>query len=723
MDERATGLPAARDPLRRTITRLARDERARHSLAAVIIGVVAAVACGALRTKNLPLDDAYIHLSYGLDFSLRSLFSFQGFQRDTGTSSWTWTALCILVAKLRLPEHAALTALGIAIFCGVLRLVMDLALRALPRDVRWRAVWPIASALLVAANGNVIWLSLTGMETGLWVLLLLATIPRMLAGRGMPLATGLLALLAVWTRIETAVWLILAAALMPLAGDRGEPRARRGFLLPLGGLLVYLAYNHAVSGHLLPTTGLAKRASFIQGGHSLSQERDFVLSVAKLYARPHLPGWLLELVTVVVAGAALLATRARDVVRRRRIDPASAAVAALLAGAFAHAILDVIEFRSAYHHLRYFAPILYLVPAFSLTVLIRAAHALAARAVLVRITGRAWASVGIAITVTLAALALDLHAFRGWSALYVRNAEQLGAVHLAAGRWLREHAEPGARRVASFDIGALRWASGLEIVDLGGVLDGRALAYRSAKRQADFVRDARADYYVSIENGFDFISPAQPTYDLELIHSWQFREYFDPYPPHSKRMVLYRVNHCGSPRLERRIVGPVLTFDFDGADARAREAAGRAEGDAFARWPINARELGRAVPQAHGRFLASDAHPLRDRAVGRFETAPMRAEGSFLSFRIAGGHDPARLRVELRSGGAVQHTWTGSDTDTFIEIVHPLDDLRGRDFTLALVDESSGRWGHLLLDEVKQLVWREAPPRPCPIARAPARAP
>ena len=381
-----------------------------------------------------------------------------------------------------------------------------------------------------------------------------------------------------------------------------------------------------------------------------------------------------------------------------------------------HAALNVVEFRSTYHHMRYFAPIVYLIPAFTLTLLLRAVVAagdlLRPRSPFAMAMWH-WAAAWIALPIATWALVLDLRQFPAWRTLYLRNAEQLGAVHLAVGRWLREERPPGVKRVASFDIGALRWASRLELVDLAGTTTARALAYRRPAREPNFVRDAHADAYVSMENGWDNIPQSTPAFSLELMRTWQFLEYFDPFPPHSRRMILYRVNHCGEPRLVRRNVGPSLTFEI----AQSQASVGTAEGTSFTRWPVGDRDLRHPVWQVRGRFLASDASPLRDRAVGTFETVPMKAEGDFLSFRMAGGYDPARLRVELRSEGAVLETWTGWNSDAFLEIVRPISELRGKLFTLAVVDEATGGWGHLLFDQVQQFVWREAPAQPCPKRR------
>ena len=97
----------------------------------------------------------------------------------------------------------------------------------------------------------------------------------------------------------------------------------------------------------------------------------------------------------------------------------------------------------------------------------------------------------------------------------------------------------------------------------------------------------------------------------------------------------------------------------------------------------------------------------------------MRAEGDWLSFRMAGGYNPRQLRIELRSGGALVAAWTGFDADAFLEILYPLGDLRGQMFTLALVDEARGRWGHLMLDDIMQFDWGEGQPRACPSGTGP----
>lgn len=691
---------------------LARHARWAHPAAAVVLGLVACLAFGAYRRGSFPLDDTYIHLDYGLDFSFRTVFSFDGVARDTGTSSWIWTALCILVVQLGLPEYATLTTIAVLTFSGLLWLTMDTTARALPAATPARGVWPYAAALLLTLNGNVLWLSLTGMETSFSVLLLVATVQRALLGRGMTPLVGLMALGVVWTRVEGVAWLAALALVMAATG-RGRRGAWIGWLFPAAGLVVYFAYNRAVGGAWLPTSALGKTATFVQSGHDLAAELRFVANVGRDYILPVLRGWVFQLgvacaalVVCAIDGAAALLRRSPRA--RVALGPGRAAVLILFAGALGHTLVNLVSFRTTYHHLRYFAPVLFLAGALSLPLALAAADAIVRRMRRPRarraVRCAAAAAIGLGAAWTAWRGASDL---RYWVSLYRKNAAQLAAVHMAVGRYLRAEAPRGTRSVASFDIGALRWTSGLKVVDLAGTSDAHALAYQRQRRPAALVRDTHADLYVSVENGFDAIPAADPRVGFTLTHlrTWQYREYRDPTPPHSKRMVLYKVNHCGEPGLFREPRGGLLDFTTAASE-------GTRQGDAFAGLLPVRRVPGLRVERGRGPFLSSFTVAAGERATGRFETAPMRVEGDWLSFLIAGNHQPAKLRIELLRGGEVIETWTGYDTDSFLEVTHPLAGLAGEEISLAVVDESPR--GHILLDEVQQFAWREGVSAPCP---------
>src|SRR5262249_1195499 len=138
-------------------------------------------------------------------------------------------------------------------------------------------------------------------------------------------------------------------------------------------------------------------------------------------------------------------------------------------------------------------------PAFSPPILLAALRALLDRATRLFASPAAfiaarWACVGVAALICGGGLRRDSRLTGFWASLYLRNAEQLDAVHLAVGRYLRTSAPEGTPRVASFDIGALRWASRFEIVDLAGTSDARALRYEQLRRLPELIRETRPDY-------------------------------------------------------------------------------------------------------------------------------------------------------------------------------------------------------------------------------------
>ena len=153
-----------------------------RTFAAVAVGVVACILGGALRAKNFPLDDTYIHLSYGIDFSpgfrllvpgppprhRHVVLALDGDLHPGGAAPAARVPGADGAQHRDLLRHPPA---GHGFVDGVL-----------PRALPLRPAWPYLALLLIAASGNVLWLSLTGMETGLSVLLLLHTVPRMLSG-------------------------------------------------------------------------------------------------------------------------------------------------------------------------------------------------------------------------------------------------------------------------------------------------------------------------------------------------------------------------------------------------------------------------------------------------------------------------------------------------------------------------------------------------------------
>jgi hypothetical protein len=93
---------------------------------------------------------------------------------------------------------------------------------------------------------------------------------------------------------------------------------------------------------------------------------------------------------------------------------------------------------------------------------------------------------------------------------------------------------------------------------------------------------------------------------------------------------------------------------------------------------------------------------LGDAAVGRLRSAPFLLEGDILTLRVAGGRDPKRLRVELVVDGEVVAAASGHNSEIFARWAWNVSDHRGRFATLRIVDDATGGWGHIMVDELEQ---------------------
>jgi hypothetical protein len=156
------------------------------------------------------------------------------------------------------------------------------------------------------------------------------------------------------------------------------------------------------------------------------------------------------------------------------------------------------------------------------------------------------------------------------------------------------------------------------------------------------------------------------------------------------------------PHVARPPAGGLVVFDFEARRLHGWKIAGTAFGRGTVDgplWdPLRRRAQG-LVRGAGGRRWVSSFHG-GDAATGRLVSPAFRLDRPRLSLRVAGGRDPERLAVRLRVDGRVVRLATGADTERFRSVVWDVRPWRGRDAVLEAVDEATGGWGHLQLDEV-----------------------
>lgn len=466
---------------------------------AALLSFLAPVLIGTQRA-GFPLDDGWIHATYARNLAAHGEFALNPGMPSTGTTSLLWTLL--LGGAMR----AGLDAVTAAWLLGSLSLLL---LVAFWHDLLGHSgIGRPASFLAAAAlpvSGILVWWTLSGMETTLFLLLGVVSLHRFT--RRDSLGTGIALALLLLTRPEG----LLLAPVLAL----GAWRRDRSFLAvwPLlagagAGILVYVGWNLLVSG--VPyTSTLAGRRWLAHGGRI----PDADLLSAPLVLLQLLWRWLRTVgwgilggmspgVRLIVAGAAaaLLIGAARSAFARRRrgtADPSSRTFTELMTmlalWTLSHAAAYALLLPYPGHAGRYLAPLL-LPGAALLAMLIqmlldhcgsRETTSTRRPSTLVRV---------LVLALVLIPLAFSAHAT--WRTVWRSSVAHIDAVHRRAAEWISGHTSPNSR-IAAFDIGAIAFFSDRQVVDLGGLADPAAAAYMDG-RIDEFILLRRADFTAMI---------------------------------------------------------------------------------------------------------------------------------------------------------------------------------------------------------------------------------
>ena len=210
---------------------------------------------------GFPLDDSWIHLTYARNLAEQGEWAFRLGEQSAGSTAPLWTVLLAVGYWINLAPYAWTFFLGWMVLTLLAVCAETFARQLMPS---YTAHLPWAGLFFVFA-WHLTWSAVSGMETLLHGLLLLAVLGALIAGSRRYLTLGVLAGLSLWVRPDglTLMGPILFVALLSESSWRLRLQALGKALLGFGSLFFpYLLFNLTLSGNPMPNTFYAKQAEY-----------------------------------------------------------------------------------------------------------------------------------------------------------------------------------------------------------------------------------------------------------------------------------------------------------------------------------------------------------------------------------------------------------------------------------------------------------------------------
>lgn len=433
---------------------------------------------------EFPMDDAYIHFVYADNLiSHGKLFFSDINEKGVGATSPLWVFLLAGLKLLGIPLVVSAKVLGII---GLM--IVTGGIYILFRPI-WKSPLLLLAVILLSISGNLLWFSLSGMET---MLFLAIGILVLVAYRAEKWNTfGVLLGLMILTRPEGVI-LAIAAILVDWWAHRF---LRREMIVALLICVVISApwfiYLYWRTEHFLPTSAIGKRFTFNVGLDYIAAQNPYLSSFVQLRFLVYPIAWLAYLLVFALGGKSLpapfiledssfgifsyspsywailawllvifplLVASSRWFIARREwagwVNEAKARPLMMLALWFilhnlAYMLfMPVLGTASRYGALNHV--VLWIFLAFGVSRLVQQTHM--ARFLIC----------GLLVI----AIANNLY----WNKVYDANIEHMRKVRIATAHYVRDSLA-GREHCAAFDIGALRYFSQRPIVDIGGLTD------------------------------------------------------------------------------------------------------------------------------------------------------------------------------------------------------------------------------------------------------------
>jgi uncharacterized protein (DUF608 family) len=142
---------------------------------------------------------------------------------------------------------------------------------------------------------------------------------------------------------------------------------------------------------------------------------------------------------------------------------------------------------------------------------------------------------------------------------------------------------------------------------------------------------------------------------------------------------------------------PRVLADFEGDDY----GQWKAEGEAFGKGPAQGTlPSQQKVSGFRGKALVNTFLG-GDNPQGKLTSPPFTIDRRFLSFLIGGGNQKGKTCINLLVGGKIVRTAVGKDNEKLEPCNWNVADLEGKEGHIEIIDQASGPWGHVNVDQIE----------------------
>jgi hypothetical protein len=457
-----------------------------------LAGAMASFAYYSNDSFGFPLDDPWIHLQFAQNLADYGAFSYYKDELVTSGSTAPLYTLILAVGFLVTGNEMVLSySIGVLMYLGAILLFLRVAEAAFPGR-SWLA---FGGLLLVASEPRLHWAALSGMETTLFIALLLAVLHYYVAHR--PIALGISAGLLLWTRPEAVILFgVLVADLLfrVFVADRSEKKGLGEHSWLMKSIVVvvlfgagYALFNLMLSGSLLPNTYAAKLKYYSGTGRNFPQE------VLSYLTSGHL------LILAPFCGIGII----RVVIQLAKRNYSAGLIPLLFAvGMF---LAYWIKLPYLYQNGRYMMPVL---PFYVFLGLIGIEWGLTRGLGYLKFHLRE--NVTSKIGIALLGIIVVQFGYGTWvgRSSYQESCKYISDRQVKTGHWIREHL-PETAIVATHDVGAIAYYSQRKIVDMVGLITPEMIPrIGNLSILKEFLREQNVSHLALLRNWFEVVNTA-----------------------------------------------------------------------------------------------------------------------------------------------------------------------------------------------------------------------